>query len=179
MPRKPTYQHDFTERKLNPPLRYPSKRRGLYTPSFSEPKTFVLHKLPRLDSQDGLAAAREVVGGGENGYFYLPNIRSLVDILQHQPAIVELNWYENFNHPKKHPFLKARRQFFFIGEGLDLGKIKGSWALAACGYHKARNGHSWIRFQNCWGHDYPLVWMPLDTIKGLWGTGQMEASIPA
>jgi hypothetical protein len=38
---------------------------------------------------------------------------------------------------------------------------------------------SWIRLQNCWGHDYPLVWMPTITVKGLWGTGQMDASIPA
>ena len=179
MPRKPTSEHDFTSRKLNPPLRYSNIRRGTYVAKTTERKPYILHRLPRLDSDDSLAAARKVVGGGENGYIYLPTVDNLIEVLHTQPAVVELNWFENFNHPQKHPFLKARRQFFFIGEGIELGELLGSWALVACGYHKARTGASWIRFQNCWGHDYPLVWMPLDTIKGLWATGQMEASIPA
>jgi hypothetical protein len=102
-------------------------------------KPFVFHHLPRLDSDDGLSAARELVGG-ETEWFYLPTVQSLIEVLQKQPVVIELNWYEDFNHPVKHPFLKAQRRFFFIGENISLGKLLGSHALVACGYHKARTG---------------------------------------
>jgi hypothetical protein len=177
MPRKPTSEHVFSDRRLNPPLRYRSTRRGTFSYE-GEAKPFILHHLPRLDSDDALGAAREIVGGGEH-WFYLPTVQSVIEILQKQPVVIELNWFEDFNHPRKHPFLKARRKFFFIGEGIDLGKLLGSWAMVACGYHRARTGQSWIRLQNCWGHDYPLVWMPIGTVKGLFGTGQLNASIPS
>jgi hypothetical protein len=177
MPRKPTSEHSYEDRKLRSPMKYRSTRRGVFSYE-GELKPFVFHRLPRLDSDDGLSAARKLVGG-ETEWFYLPTVQSLIEVLQKQPVVIELNWYEDFNHPMKHPFLKAQRQFFFIGENISLGKLLGSHALVACGYHKARTGASWIRFQNCWGHDYPLVWMPIGTVKGLFGTGEMDASIPA
>jgi hypothetical protein len=180
MPRKPTSEHSYEDRKLSPPLRYRSTRRGVFSHE-GEMKSFVFHQLPRLDSDDALEAARLTVSGNEKtlDWFYLPTVQSLIEVLQTRPVVIELNWYEDFNHPKKHAFLKAQRQSYFIGEGLDLGKLLGSHSLTACGYHKARTGVSWIRLQNCWGHDYPLVWIPVITVKGLWGTGQMDASIPA
>ena len=154
--------------------------RGTYVASGVPPRTTVLYKLPRLDSDDAMAAAREVTGPGPNGgYLYLPNTDCLVDVLQRQPVIIEMNWFSEFNEPKKHPFMKAQREFFFIGEGWSFGDLLGSWVLVANGYHKARNGKEWIRLQNCWGHDYPLVWMPRGAVQGLWSSGQMEASIAA
>jgi hypothetical protein len=143
--------------------------------SVSEYQNTVLHRLPRRDSDDALGAAREAVNG--NFWRYLASTEDLVKWLQVGPVVVTLNWFEDFNQPKKHPFLKARREFFFIGEALDLGEMLGSWTLIANGYHKARTKQQWIRFQNCWGHDYPLVWMPLETVSGLWHSGQLEASI--
>jgi hypothetical protein len=142
-------------------------------------KSFVLHSLPRLDSSDSLEAARQTVGKRDNGYLYLPSVESLIHVLQVRPVVCELNWFEDFNHPRKHAFMYAQRQFFFIGEEFSLGELLGSWHLVACGYHKSRWKQEWIRFQNCWGHDYPLVWMPLETVSGLWHSGQMEASIAA
>jgi hypothetical protein len=177
MPRRPTSEHDFSDRKLNPPIQERSMLRGAFYCGAPR-RSHVIHRLPRLDSNDSLSAARTIAGWNKNGYL-LPNLDSLRDVIQSRPVICELNWFEDFNHPQKHPFIRAQRQAFFIGEAEDLGDLLGSWHIVACGYHYARNKEEWIRFQNCWGHDYPLVWMPMKTISSLWQSGQFEASIAA
>lgn len=156
-------------------------KRGLpYDFRVVERANTVIHRLPRQNGDDSLEAARSVIGG--NAWIYLSSVEAILDEIQKQPVVIGLNWYEDFNYPEKHPFLRARREFFFIGEQLDLIEGQdplGSWHLAACGYHRSRQKREWIRLQNCWGHDYPLVWMPVETIRYLWDRDELEASIAA
>lgn len=91
------------------------------------------------------------------------------------PIVCGLNWYENFDRPIKHTFNGGRRQGFFIGEG-DLGYIRGGHAIILNGYYRNRQGTEWVRFQNSWGHDYPLVWMPIDTLSHVVAQG-VEAAL--
>lgn len=173
MPRKATSLHDFTKRAVNPPME--RAKRGAARYQSDLPLPFVLHRLPRLDSTDSREAAREAAGGG-NFWSYFGQLYQVASAVQHQPVVVGLNWYDNFDHPVKHPFRKARREQFFIGEN-GLGELRGSWHLVACGWHRSRGGREWVRLQNCWGYDYPLVWMPMTTIEELWDNGEFEASI--
>src|SRR5829696_6400866 len=108
MPRRPTYEHDFTKRDLNPVLETVRREYRLAPSPLLRP--YLTYQLPRIDSEDSLQAA--VAASGHLGELrYLHSVDEMIDILQTQPVIVGLNWYDDFNWPSKHPFRKARREF--------------------------------------------------------------------
>ncbi len=73
------------------------------------------------------------------------------------PVVLGVDWMENFDNP----ILKGRE--YWIGEG-DLGQVRGGHAICACGASDRRQA---VKLVNSWGRDYPLVWVPYDTLQRL------------
>jgi hypothetical protein len=92
------------------------------------------------------------------------------------PLVFGMDWFDNFDRPVKHAFGTGTRLNFFIGEG-NLGSVRGGHAIICQGYYRNRAGNEWVRFQNSWGWDYPLVWMPVNTLRRIWDEDRMEAGI--
>ena len=90
------------------------------------------------------------------------------------PAVLNLEWHRAFDRPRKHPFGRGRRQSYFVGEG-PLGGSRGVHSVVARSYRRTRSGEEYLRLQNSWGHDYPLVWVPLSTLRTLFARGEAAA----
>lgn len=73
------------------------------------------------------------------------------------PVVVGSNWYENFYEP-----VKVGRDYW-IGEG-NLGRIFGGHAWCIYGASDKRQA---FKFTNSWGKEYPLTWIPYETVQRL------------
>jgi hypothetical protein len=69
--------------------------------------------------------------------------------------VLGINWYTNFDQPEK---VSSRN---WIGRG-DLGSIRGGHAICCYG---ASDRLQAFRLVNSWGSDYPLVWIPYETMR--------------
>lgn len=76
---------------------------------------------------------------------------------QGMPISIGIDWYDNFDRPKR----KATQ--YWIGEG-DLGDIRGGHCVCVYG---ASDKHQAFRIKNSWGGEYPLVWLPYETMQTL------------
>lgn len=73
------------------------------------------------------------------------------------PVVMGTNWYENFYDPQQ-----VGRDYW-IGKG-DLGPIRGGHAWCIYGASDRRQA---FKFTNSWGQEYPLTWIPYETVQRL------------
>ena len=126
----------------------------------------------RNEGAQGVTDHNNVVKISE--YKWAENADQLFDWLSTKgPCVLGMDWFENFDRPKKHTFPGKSVDFYFIGEG-DLGNIRGGHCIIAHAYRRL-DGREWIRLQNSWGYSYPLVWVPRETIVDLFTVGSLEA----
>lgn len=78
-------------------------------------------------------------------------------IAEGKPVSIGVYWYANFDNPK------PKGKEFIIGEG-DLGLIRGGHCVCVYGASDKRQA---FKIKNSWGKDYPLVWMPYETMERL------------
>lgn len=71
------------------------------------------------------------------------------------PISMGVTWYANFDRPVE----KGRD--YYIGEG-KLGRVRGGHCLCLYGASDRRQA---FKLKNSWGKDYPLVWIPYDTVE--------------
>jgi hypothetical protein len=70
---------------------------------------------------------------------------------------IGVNWYRNFDKPVK------VGTNFWIGQG-DLGSIRGGHCICVYGASDKKQA---FKIKNSWGRDYPLVWLPYETMQRL------------
>lgn len=78
------------------------------------------------------------------------------------PVVIGVNWYSNFDTPVEKPD-KFHKTTFWIGEG-NLGSIRGGHCVCIYGASDRRQA---FRVKNSWGKEYPLVWLPYETMQRL------------
>lgn len=78
-------------------------------------------------------------------------------IANENPVTFGINWYANFDRPQ----WDAKTRRWWIGKG-DLGRLRGGHGI--CGF-AARDKYDALGLVNNWGLDYPVVWMPYETIQ--------------
>lgn len=78
------------------------------------------------------------------------------------PVAIGVGWYTNFDRPvsKASP---AGGTEMWIGEG-SLGRRRGGHCVCLYGASDERQA---FKLKNSWGPEYPLVWMPYDTLQRL------------
>lgn len=103
-------------------------------------------ELPR-DKNEGIAANRWATTVDE--------VRAAID--SGIPCAIGINWYSNFDNYQE--FASEH----WIGRG-DLGNVRGGHCVCIYGASDRRQA---VRIKNSWGRDYPLVWMPYETLQRL------------
>lgn len=78
-------------------------------------------------------------------------------IAANNPVAIGVNWYTNFDGPK------LVGTDYWIGKG-SLGSIRGGHCICIYGASDRRQA---FRLKNSWGKNYPLVWLPYDTMTRL------------
>lgn len=73
------------------------------------------------------------------------------------PISIGVNWYANFDRPE------GTGRDMWIGRG-DLGRVRGGHCVCIYGASDRRQA---FRVKNSWGRDYPLVWLPYETMQRL------------
>lgn len=87
------------------------------------------------------------------------------------PVSIGVNWYTNFDSPREKENLEYPTKWRpenWIGEG-SLGHIRGGHAVCVYGASDERQA---FKIKNSWGKEYPLVWIPYNTMQRLldeWG----------
>jgi hypothetical protein len=86
------------------------------------------------------------------------------------PVTIGVTWYKNFDNPvaKRHKLFGRWFDEHWIGEG-DLGSERGGHCVVLYGASDKRQA---FKMKNSWGRDYPLVWLPYETMEALlrdWG----------
>lgn len=104
-----------------------------------------LQRLLRLS--EGIAAVRWATTADE--------LRTAISV--GTPFVLGINWYAAFDSP-------VYKNGWWIGQGADLGAIRGGHAI--CGYG-ASDKRQAFRLVNTWGLDYPPVWVPYPVVQRL------------
>jgi hypothetical protein len=78
-------------------------------------------------------------------------------IAQGLPISIGVDWYSNFDQPQR------VGTDYYIGKG-PLGRIRGGHCICIYG---ASDTHQAFRVKNSWGREYPLVWLPYETMQKL------------
>jgi hypothetical protein len=181
MPRHPASSFDFSKYQLDAPAPHDhtlSAHPYALAPSYEKLPTRTDWPITERANGGDSPAARTLASyyhKKPSGFRRVANPHDLAAIVALQgPALLQVHWHENFDHPVKRPFGKGRRQSYFIGEG-ELGPSRGVHRLVARSYRRTRPGVEYVRLQNSWGHDYPLVWVPLSTLRELHSRGEFDA----
>lgn len=88
------------------------------------------------------------------------------------PVVFGIDWWSNFDSPIWSDF-GAGGNRWWIGKG-DLGNVRGGHAICCFG---ARDDIQAFTLVNSWGHNYPIVNIPYNTVQRLMKDGG-EAIIP-
>lgn len=83
------------------------------------------------------------------------------------PITIGVDWYTNFDNPV------GGGTSIYIGKG-DLGRRRGGHSVCIYGASDRRQA---FRIKNSWGSEYPLVWMPYETMEKLLNDGGEAAII--
>jgi hypothetical protein len=71
---------------------------------------------------------------------------------------IGVDWYSNFDTP-----VQKNKTTWFIGQG-SLGSLRGGHSVCVYGVSDRRQA---FKIKNSWGREYPLVWMPYETMQRL------------
>lgn len=104
------------------------------------------HNLP-VDPNEGILSNRWAVSVDE--------VRACISL--GIPVVIGVNWYEKMMEPEK-----VDKQWW-IGRG-DLGRIAGGHCVCIYGASDRRDA---FKVVNNWGKDWPLVWLPYETMARL------------
>jgi hypothetical protein len=78
------------------------------------------------------------------------------------PVAIGVNWYSDFDRPVSKASPGGGTEMW-IGEG-DLGRVRGGHCVCIFGASDERQA---VKIKNSWGAEYPLVWMPYETLDRL------------
>jgi hypothetical protein len=76
------------------------------------------------------------------------------------PVVGGFNWYSNFDSPQWIDIGKGPNRWW-VGRG-NLGNIRGGHCVCFIG---ARDDIEAVKFPNNWGINYPVSWMPYETLE--------------
>ena len=79
-----------------------------------------------------------------------------------RPVAIGVNWYSDFDRPVSKPSPSGGTEMW-IGED-DLGRRRGGHCVCLFGASDERQA---FRLKNSWGAEYPLVWLPYETLQRL------------
>jgi hypothetical protein len=102
---------------------------------------------PQPDLQYGIAANRWATTVDEMRTAISSNL----------PIAIGVNWYSNFDNPVK------KGGYWWIGQSA-LGSIRGGHCVCVYGASDRKQA---FRVKNSWGRDYPLIWLPYETMQTL------------
>lgn len=91
------------------------------------------------------------------------------------PFVLGINWYANFDRPVWGDFGQGGNRWWIGRSTSELGAVRGGHAICGCG---ARDSIGAFTLVNSWGHDYPIVNIPYETVELLIREEGAEAIIP-
>lgn len=75
------------------------------------------------------------------------------------PVVIGVDWYSGFDTP-----VKRKNEWWLPSLHEPLGSIRGGHAVCVYAVSDRRQA---FKFKNSWGRDYPLAWLPFDTMERL------------
>jgi hypothetical protein len=109
-------------------------------------------------------------------YRWAHNVNDVrVSIANDIPVVLGINWYQSFYEPVERPTGPRRHEENWIAlPKQDWGKVVGGHAICIYGASDKREAFHLV---NSWGEDYPLIWMPYESLDRLMTKEGGEAGI--